>query len=45
MSVTNLCQICESAAAVDTCDGCGAAVCGTHYDRATGLCADCAART
>ncbi|MFD1632157.1 hypothetical protein ACOZ4L_10705 [Haloplanus ruber] len=45
MSVASLCQICESAMAVDTCDTCGTAVCATHYDRATGLCTDCAAGT
>lgn len=44
MSVTTLCQICESATASHTCDACGAAVCTEHYDRGTGLCVSCAAR-
>jgi hypothetical protein len=44
MSVTNLCQVCESATASHTCDTCGAAVCAEHYDRETGLCTVCAAR-
>ncbi|WP_435070179.1 hypothetical protein [Haloplanus sp. C73] len=42
MSVTSLCQICESATATQTCDTCGAAVCSAHYDRQSGLCVDCA---
>jgi hypothetical protein len=44
MSVTTLCQICESASASHTCSGCGAAVCAEHYDRETGLCTVCATR-
>ncbi|AZH26869.1 zinc finger HIT domain-containing protein [Haloplanus aerogenes] len=43
MSVTTLCQVCESATANYTCDACGAAVCAEHYDRAAGLCVSCAA--
>jgi len=43
MSVTGVCQICESAAATVSCDRCGAAVCRTHHDAGTGFCADCAA--
>ncbi|WP_201289548.1 hypothetical protein [Halobaculum saliterrae] len=43
MSVTGLCQVCESAAANVSCDRCGAAVCRDHYDADTGFCADCAA--
>ncbi|SEA35447.1 HIT zinc finger [Haloplanus vescus] len=42
MSVTTLCQVCESATARYTCDACGAAVCPAHYDRESGLCAGCA---
>ncbi|WP_187347728.1 hypothetical protein [Haloplanus rubicundus] len=45
MSVTTLCQICESATAKHTCDACGAAVCAEHYDRGLGMCVSCAART
>jgi hypothetical protein len=43
MSVTAICQICESAPATHACDGCGANVCGDHYDRETGRCSNCAA--
>ncbi len=42
MSVSGLCQICESREANDTCDRCGRAVCSQHYDEAFGLCLDCA---
>jgi len=45
MSVTSICQVCESATASHTCDACGAAVCAEHYDRETGLCAPCASGT
>ena len=44
MSVTGLCQICESAQAQFACDRCGRMVCETHYDRELGLCTDCAKR-
>ncbi|GAD53744.1 hypothetical protein MBEHAL_2504 [Halarchaeum acidiphilum MH1-52-1] len=43
MSVTGLCQICESAEAQFACDRCGAVVCQAHYDPALGLCEECAA--
>ena len=43
MSVTGLCQICESAQANHSCPRCGRVVCDTHYDRATGLCTEDAA--
>jgi hypothetical protein len=42
MSVTTLCQVCETATASHACDGCGAAVCVDHYDRTAGLCSACA---
>lgn len=42
MSVTGICQICESAEARFACDRCGRVVCETHYDRETGLCTECA---
>jgi hypothetical protein len=45
MSVTAICQICESAPATHTCDSCGSNVCSEHYDRVTGLCTVCAAET
>lgn len=41
MSVTGLCQICESSEAEYTCGQCGRAVCSRHYDEAFGLCMDC----
>jgi len=43
MSVTGLCQMCESARAQFSCDRCGATVCEDHYDAANGFCAECAA--
>lgn len=45
MSVSGLCQICESAEAKHQCDRCGAMVCATHYDRELGLCTECATET
>ncbi|NHN41473.1 hypothetical protein G9C85_07450 [Halorubellus sp. JP-L1] len=45
MSVSGLCQICESAQAVDRCERCGALACDTHYERDPGLCATCLAET
>ena len=44
MSVTGLCQICESRTAIDRCDNCGTLACEQHYERGLGLCADCAAK-
>ncbi len=44
MSVSGLCQICESRTARERCDNCGTLVCAEHFDRGLGLCADCAAR-
>jgi hypothetical protein len=42
MSVSGLCQICESAEAKFSCDACGAVVCGDHYERDLGVCIQCA---
>ncbi|WP_174811892.1 hypothetical protein [Salinadaptatus halalkaliphilus] len=42
MSVSGLCQVCESRPAQERCDNCGALVCASHYERSHGLCADCA---
>ncbi|GGL50556.1 hypothetical protein [Halocalculus aciditolerans] len=42
MSVTGVCQLCESAQARFACDRCGRVVCADHYDRGSGLCTDCA---
>ena len=44
MSVSGLCQICETRPARERCENCGTLVCELHYDREMGLCADCAAR-
>lgn len=41
MSVTGLCQICESAEADHTCDRCGAVVCDSHFDSQRGICSQC----
>ena len=41
MSVSTLCQVCESREAEHTCGRCGRAVCSRHYDDAFGLCMDC----
>ena len=43
MSVSGLCQVCESAEASHTCDQCGRTVCDQHYDDASSLCLDCSA--
>ncbi|OVE84378.1 hypothetical protein [Natronolimnobius baerhuensis] len=42
MSVSGLCQICESRPAEERCENCGTLACEQHYERAMGLCADCA---
>jgi hypothetical protein len=42
MSVSGICQVCESAEARFRCSSCGALVCVAHYDRATGVCTACA---
>jgi hypothetical protein len=43
MSQPGLWQICEAATAEQQCRHCGALVCSTHYDEATGLCTECVA--
>jgi len=45
MSVSGLCQVCESAAAEYSCELCGAVVCADHYDRSAGVCGQCAGGT
>jgi len=42
MSVSDVCQVCESAEAEFQCGACGALVCRTHYDRESGFCVECA---
>ena len=42
MSVSGLCQVCESAEAEAQCLSCGALVCTNHCDRDTGVCTECA---
>ncbi|AFO57331.1 hypothetical protein NJ7G_2090 [Natrinema sp. J7-2] len=44
MSVSGLCQICESRPATDRCANCGTLVCEVHFTETTGLCADCASQ-
>jgi len=41
MSVSGLCQICQSRPATDRCENCGTFACRAHYERGPGLCADC----
>jgi hypothetical protein len=43
MSVSGLCEICQSADVEDGCDRCGRVVCADHYDPETGFCTDCLA--
>lgn len=45
MSVTGLCQICESAQAIGRCEQCGTIACEAHFDRRLGACAECAQRS
>lgn len=42
MSITGVCQVCESAEARHSCPQCGRAVCDDHYDRELAVCAVCA---
>jgi hypothetical protein len=42
MSITGVCQICESAEARHSCGQCGRAVCDDHYDREMTVCEVCA---
>ena len=42
MSVTGLCQVCESREAEYTCHQCGAAVCPVHFEQDRGVCVHCA---
>jgi hypothetical protein len=44
MSVSGLCQICESRPAEERCPNCGTLACSAHYDEGLGLCADCASQ-
>lgn len=44
MSVSGLCQICESRPAQERCANCGTLACEQHYEQATDLCADCASQ-
>lgn len=44
MSVSGLCQICESRPAQEQCENCGTLACDQHYEADLGLCAECAAQ-
>lgn len=41
MSVSSPCEICGQPAVEFSCTRCAALVCDEHYDRETGLCAEC----
>jgi hypothetical protein len=43
MSLSGLCQVCESREATHVCDSCGNAVCDVHFDEDHGVCTVCAA--
>jgi hypothetical protein len=45
MSVSGLCQVCESSAAEESCERCGALVCEKHYDAEHAMCVSCVAET
>lgn len=42
MSLSGLCQVCESTTAEHSCDQCGTQVCDEHYDQMQGVCVRCA---
>jgi ribosomal protein L37AE/L43A len=42
MSITGVCQVCESAEARHSCQQCGRTVCDDHYDREIAVCEVCA---
>ncbi|MXV62217.1 hypothetical protein GS429_09115 [Natronorubrum sp. JWXQ-INN-674] len=44
MSVSGLCQICESRPAQERCANCGTLACDGHYEEGKGLCVECAAQ-
>ncbi|MBZ6495919.1 hypothetical protein [Natrinema longum] len=44
MSVSGLCQICESRPAANRCPNCGTLACEVHFDESLRLCADCASQ-
>ena len=43
MSISGLCQVCQSWEAQTQCDRCGNMVCRQHFEDSVGVCADCAA--
>ncbi len=44
MSLTGLCQVCETAEGRFTCDRCGQFVCGEHFDTTRATCVECVRR-
>ncbi|WP_121744555.1 hypothetical protein [Natronorubrum halophilum] len=42
MSVSGLCQICESRPAQERCANCGTLACEIHFEEGKGLCVECA---
>lgn len=43
MSISGLCQVCETRQAEHQCTNCGALVCDVDFERGPGLCVNCAA--
>lgn len=43
MSVSGLCEICQTPDVDYTCDRCGQLVCDEHFDENVGFCVECAA--
>ncbi|MFB6299002.1 MAG: hypothetical protein ABEH65_01940 [Halobacteriales archaeon] len=41
MSVSGLCQVCQTAEAIDRCESCGSLVCREHYEPGVGQCVEC----
>jgi ribosomal protein L37AE/L43A len=44
MSVSTLCEVCESRTADYSCSHCGQMVCERHFDTDSGYCVDCESR-
>ena len=42
MSVSGLCEICQTPDVDHTCDRCGQLVCDEHFDETVGFCVECA---
>lgn len=42
MSLSGLCEVCQTPSVEHTCDRCGQLVCDTHFDETVGVCVECA---